>query len=171
MAQCTPVNTSNFSLFLSFVTGNVPKFQNRAHVSLANLTATRGKKRRKKEEEEIKRRKSKQELSRGGRKLRTAGRNADDQHVPRQLPLRQKRTLSLRSRGPGRSLSVQRTHGSLRLRTGAPLPVDRAKGGRNDRQPPFHGPAPFRGLLAIRVREHYACLYLWVYLLRWQHLA
>jgi len=46
---------------------------------------------------------------------------------------------------------MQRTYGSLRLRIGAPLPVDRAKGGRNDRQPPFYEPAPFRGLLAIRV--------------------
>lgn len=170
MAQCTPVNTSNFSLFLSFVTGNRNFKIVRTFHSRTKRTRQGGKERRERRGEKSK----KNQNSRRTGVMKTAESNADVQHVPRQLPLRQKPTLSLRSRGPSRSLSVQKTHGSLRLRIRAPLPVDRAKGGRNDRPAtpfPWHGPASFRGLLVLRVREHYACFYLWVYLLRWQHLA
>lgn len=131
MAQRTPVNTNVISLSfslssVSFVTGNVPK--SKIARTFHSRTWRKRKKKKKTKRTRVEKKKSNRVLAEGGNHETAERKNADERHVPRQLPLRQKRTLSLSGVGPlGHSVSVQRTHGSLRLRIGAPLPVDRAR--------------------------------------------
>lgn len=105
--------------------------------------------------------------TRGGR---TAGRNADEQHVPRQLPLQQKRTLSLRSRAPA---TRSQCKGPMGLCACASGPLYRLTGrevGGTTGNPLSTYLLFFAGcLLYVCVSLMFA--FTWMYLLRWQHLA